>query len=217
MFANATQGVIEGQHGIRGQAALDGCGFGNAPVFNVENACASASTALHLAHVIVGSGGYDCVLAIGAEKMATPDPATSMAAFEGSWDLSPSRQRRSPNCWRWGAAWRSAGSGSGGPHSVFMDVYAAFCRHHMAKFGTTQRQMAAVSAKNHRHSVENPRAQYRRRLYGRGGAGRAADRLAADAADVQPDQRRRRGRARLHAGIRAAARAGRRAVASARA
>ena len=69
MFANATQGVIEGQHGIRGQAALDGCGFGNAPVFNVENACASASTALHLAHVMVGSGAYDCVLAIGAEKM----------------------------------------------------------------------------------------------------------------------------------------------------
>jgi acetyl-CoA acetyltransferase len=32
----------------------------------------------------------------------------------------------------------------------------------MAKFGTTQRQMAAVSAKNHWHSVENPRAQYRR-------------------------------------------------------
>jgi acetyl-CoA acetyltransferase len=43
-----------------------------------------------------------------------------------------------------------------------MDVYAAFCRHHMARFGTTQRQMAAVSAKNHTHSVENPRSQYRR-------------------------------------------------------
>ena len=48
------------------------------------------------------------------------------------------------------------------PHSVFMDVYAAFCRHHMATFGTTQRQMAAVSAKNHGHSVHNPRSQYRR-------------------------------------------------------
>jgi acetyl-CoA acyltransferase len=54
------------------------------------------------------------------------------------------------------------GAQAEGPRSVFMDVYAAFCRHHMAKFGTTQRQMAAVSAKNHQHSVENPRAQYRR-------------------------------------------------------
>ena len=41
VFANATQGALDGQHGIRGQAALDGSGFGNAPVINVENACAS--------------------------------------------------------------------------------------------------------------------------------------------------------------------------------
>ena len=67
-FANAAQGALEGQHGIRGQVALDGCGFGNAPVFNVENACASASTALHLAEALVRSGAYDCVLAIGASS-----------------------------------------------------------------------------------------------------------------------------------------------------
>src|ERR1700691_686639 len=87
VFANATQGALEGQHGIRGQAALDGRGFGNAPVFNVENACASASTALNLAHVMVGSEAYDCVLALGAEKMVTADPARSLAVFEGSWDF----------------------------------------------------------------------------------------------------------------------------------
>ena len=92
VFANATQGALEGQHGIRGQAALDGLGFGNAPVFNVENACASASTALNLAHTLVGSGAYDCALAIGAEKMVMADPARSMAAFEGSWDLSRREQ-----------------------------------------------------------------------------------------------------------------------------
>ena len=92
VFANATQGALESQHGIRGQAALDGAGFGNAPVYNVENACASASTALNLAHVLVGSETHDCVLAIGAEKMVMPDPAKSMAAFEGSWDLSRRQQ-----------------------------------------------------------------------------------------------------------------------------
>jgi acetyl-CoA acyltransferase len=162
VFANATQGALEGQHGIRGQAALDGCGFGNAPVINVENACASATTALNLAHVLVGSGAYDCVLAIGAEKMVMSDPAKSMAAFEGSWDLS----RRDETI----AGLLAMGRGVAPPpeaelesaHSVFMDVYAAFCRHHMGRFGTTQRQMAAVSAKNHQHSVANPRAQYRR-------------------------------------------------------
>src|ERR1700678_302277 len=87
VFANATQGALDGQHGIRGQAALDGRGFGNAPVFNVENACASASTALNLAHVMVGSEAYDCVLALGAEKMVTTDPVRSLAAVDGSWDV----------------------------------------------------------------------------------------------------------------------------------
>ena len=47
------------------------------------------------------------------------------------------------------------------PYSVFMDVYAAFCRDHMRRHGTTQRQIAAVAAKNHTHSVHNPLSQYR--------------------------------------------------------
>jgi acetyl-CoA acetyltransferase len=164
LFGNAAQGSLEGQHGIRGQAALDGAGFGNTPVINVENACASASTALHLAHLMVGSEAYDCVLAVGAEKMAMDDPARSMAAFEGSWDL----RRRAQTLADLAAMARRLqpppDAASDAPHSVFMDVYAAFCRHHMATFGTTQRQMAAVSAKNHAHSVENARAQYRRAL-----------------------------------------------------
>lgn len=162
VFANATQGALEGQHGIRGQAALDGFGFGRAPVVNVENACASASTALHLAQVMVGSGAYDCVLALGAEKMVTADPARSIAAFEGSWDLNRREETLAGLLAMGRRMAPPPGSEEAGPHSVFMDVYAAFCRHHMATFGTTQRQMAAVSAKNHAHSVENPRAQYRR-------------------------------------------------------
>jgi acetyl-CoA acetyltransferase len=162
VFANATQGALEGQHGIRGQAALDGLGFGNAPIINVENACASASTALNLAHVLVGSGAYDCVLAIGAEKMVTPDPAKSLAAFEGSWDLSR-REQTIADLIVMGRGVEVPPEAEGqGARSVFMDVYAAFCRHHMVRFGTTQRQIAAVSAKNHQHSVENPRAQFRR-------------------------------------------------------
>ncbi len=160
-FANATQGALEGQHGIRGQAALDGQGFGNAPVFNVENACASASTALNLAHVYVGSETYDCVLALGAEKMVMADAAKSMAAFEGSWDIHR-RAQTIADLAAMGRRLAPPEATGNEPHSVFMDVYAAFCRHHMALFGTTQKQMAEVCAKNHGHSVHNPRSQYRR-------------------------------------------------------
>ncbi|MGY4353437.1 acetyl-CoA acyltransferase [Bradyrhizobium sp. GM7.3] len=47
-----------------------------------------------------------------------------------------------------------------GVHSFFMDYYAALARVHIEQFGTTQRQLAAVAAKNHFHSTMNPLAQY---------------------------------------------------------
>ena len=43
-----------------------------------------------------------------------------------------------------------------------MSIYAAMCRFHMKTFGTTQRQIAAVAAKNHAHSVHNPYSQFRK-------------------------------------------------------
>ena len=48
-----------------------------------------------------------------------------------------------------------------GQRSVFMDVYAALARFHMATFGTTQSDIAHVAAKSHSHSALNPKAQYR--------------------------------------------------------
>ena len=48
----------------------------------------------------------------------------------------------------------------GPPSSAFMNIAASLCRQHMKRYGTTQRQLAAVSAKNHRHSVHNPYAQF---------------------------------------------------------
>ncbi|HUT52701.1 MAG TPA: thiolase family protein [bacterium] len=48
-----------------------------------------------------------------------------------------------------------------GDHSPFMDVYGYAARQHMKKYGSTQRQLAAIAAKNHWHSTMNPNAQYR--------------------------------------------------------
>jgi acetyl-CoA acyltransferase len=45
--------------------------------------------------------------------------------------------------------------------SFFMDVYAGLTRQHMARFGTTRTQIAAIAAKNHGHSVHSSKAQYR--------------------------------------------------------
>jgi acetyl-CoA acyltransferase len=86
-FANTAQGVVEGQHLVRGQLVLRALGFQHIPVMNVENACASASTALNAAFSYVASGQGDVALAVGAEKMNSKDREKSFAIFDGAWDV----------------------------------------------------------------------------------------------------------------------------------
>ncbi|SOY62930.1 thiolase family protein [Cupriavidus taiwanensis] len=158
-FANSTQGHMDGQHMIRGQLALGD--IGGVPVVNVENACASASTAFHLAVNYVRAGAADIVLAVGAEKMYSADKARSFSAFDGAWDVHDTEAGKARLLAMGRGIEPPPGSMSTRPYSVFMDIYAAMGRLHMRRYGTTQRQFAAVSAKNHAHSVHNPLAQYR--------------------------------------------------------
>lgn len=160
-FANSTQGHMEGQDMIRGQIALRSMGIQGIPVVNVENACASASSAFHLAVNYVNSGAAEVALAVGVEKMFSADKALMFSVFDGAWDVHESANNRELLLKMGGGITPPEGTTSSKPYSVFMDIYAAMGRMHMREFGTTQRQFAAVSAKNHRHSVNNPLAQYR--------------------------------------------------------
>lgn len=160
-FANAAQGHMDGQDMVRGQVALRAMGLEGLPVVNVENACASASTAFHLAVAQVRSGAVDIVLAVGAEKMFSEDKARTFGVFDGAWDVHDVEAGRHRLLQMGEGVEPPPGSVSAKPYSVFMDIYAAFGRMHMREFGSTQRQFAAVSAKNHRHSVHNPLSQYR--------------------------------------------------------
>lgn len=162
-YSNTRQGILEGQNTIRGQCALRSMGFNRIPIVNVENACASSSTALREAVASLKSGMCDIALVCGAEKMFFPEKKEQMLqAFAGGSDIHLIRESRQwfasigrdlmPNDW---------GADGGSPYSFFMDYYAAIARLHMHRYGTTQRQIAAVAAKNHEHSTLNPLAQYR--------------------------------------------------------
>src|SRR3546814_1267626 len=48
VFSNITQGIMEGQHAIRGQVALRSMGFSEIPIVNVENACAGEIGRAHV-------------------------------------------------------------------------------------------------------------------------------------------------------------------------
>ncbi len=161
-YAGITNGSLQGQTAIPGQVVFSKIGLEGIPVFNVENACASGSTAVYLAVQSLKAGACDVALAIGAEKMNVPDKAKSFAGFEGGWDVSRIDENFA-NLVRLGEGVEPPpGSESDRPYSRFMSIYAAMCRYHMKTYGTTQRQIAAVSAKNHGHSVHNPLSQFRK-------------------------------------------------------
>lgn len=160
-FANTRQGVLEGQHGIRGQAALRANGVQGIPIINCDNACASSSTALNQAYAALKAEECDVALVVGTEKMNFPEKRELMfEAFMGGMDreIAPAQLKALQQLSQDLPVPQTDDTGL---HSIFMDSYAAMARHYMLLYGATQRQLAAVAAKNHWHSQFNPLAQYR--------------------------------------------------------
>lgn len=131
---NALGLVLQGDSGI-GQAIGWEVGIAGIPVFNVSNACASGSTALHQAWRDVAAGYHESVLVIGAEKAAMPKgQVLRVGAGEFETRLG----------------------------DIFPGLFAMVAQQHMARYGTTLRQMALVSVKNHGNGCLNPHAQFNR-------------------------------------------------------
>lgn len=166
-FSNTGWGMHEFQHSIRGQVALTSNGLDMIPMTNVENACASGSTAFHAAWTAIKAGLYDCALAIGTEKLYSEDRALTMKGFIAGTDVAETTKMI--EAWQEGAKKKkeeavekgeALNDKKKGGHSVFMDFYAHGARVHMEQYGTTQRQLAAIAAKAHNNSSLNPLAQY---------------------------------------------------------
>lgn len=163
-YSNTSQSYLEGQFMVGGQVALRPLGFEQIPIVNVENACASSTSGLHAAFAYIRAGLCDVALVVGVDKMTHPDKAKSLALFDGAWDVHAAETSLN----------KLLAMGSGVPvppgregvanRSIFMDIYAALARFHMKTFGTTERQIAASSAKNHFHSTFNPLAQYQNNM-----------------------------------------------------
>ncbi len=163
-FGNCGMGQW-GQGGIRGQVCFtplveEGLFPERVPMINVEGGCATASFAFHGAWKDVLSGQARVSLAIGVEKLVSPDdPARVPAIFATAIDqLEP---------WRWREYYARAGEAAGKPfetgpgRTLYMDTYAMQAAWHMKTHGTTQRQIAVAASKNHHHGSLNPKAQYR--------------------------------------------------------
>ena len=127
-----------------GERAIYELGMTGIPITNVNNNCSTGSTALYLAARSIRGGLADCVLAIGFEKMNPGSIAMMFDDREGPLDdhmaaLEPLYPRVQPF-----AAWMFGAAGA----------------EHMRMYGSTPEHFARIAEKNHRHSTNNPYAQF---------------------------------------------------------
>jgi len=128
-----------------GQRALYGVGMTGIPVVNVNNNCSTGSTALFLARQMVAGGVADCVLAFGFEQM-------QRGSLSMGWEDRPNPMDRHLEAM----------------YSIYPEEPAPFAaqlfgnagREHMERFGTSKERLAEIAVKNHRHSANNPKAQF---------------------------------------------------------
>ncbi|HSR22395.1 MAG TPA: thiolase family protein, partial [Candidatus Eisenbacteria bacterium] len=145
-LGNAAWGLMSGQESVRGQVVLRRTGLMGVPIVNVENACASSSTALHLAWHAVAGGLHDCVVVLGYEKLDHGDRARKGLAINATMDL--------------GEVADVFGPGAGQERNVYVDVLAASTAGE-GRDPFSRELLAQVAVKNHHHGSLNPCAMRR--------------------------------------------------------
>jgi acetyl-CoA acyltransferase len=146
-YAQIEQAVVGYVYGdsTSGQRGLYELGLTGIPISNVNNNCSTGSTALFLGRQLIAGGLADCVLALGFEKMQ-----------KGS--LTMGFGDREPPLLRHIAAQAELYEPTDAPYAA--QLFGNAGREHMAKYGTTAEQFARIAEKNHRHSANNPYAQF---------------------------------------------------------
>lgn len=140
--ANGMAGVLQGQEQIRGQSVLRDIGLERVPVVNIENACASGSSAFREGVLAIRAGAAEVVLVIGFEKMFVGDRDKSLAALESAADLEI----------------------IGGLGLQFTAIYAMRLRKRIDAGTLRYEDLVGATIKNHHNGVLNPYAQHRREV-----------------------------------------------------
>jgi acetyl-CoA acetyltransferase len=133
-----------------GQAALYAVGLTGIPVINVNNSCATGSTALFLARQAVESGAIECALALGFEqtvpdapKVDFADRPSLLAQFIKVMKDVQGYEEEAPR-----AAQFFGGAGLA----------------HMKNYGTRLETFAKIAVKARRHAAHNPFALFREEI-----------------------------------------------------
>ena len=128
-----------------GQRAVYTLGLTGIPIYNVNNNCATGSSALFMAKQFIEGGLADCVLALGFEKMEKGSLGSKYTDRTNPMD----KQFMVMNDLR--------GIGAA---PVAPQFFGNAGREHMERYGTTAEHFAKIGWKNHKHSVNNPYSQF---------------------------------------------------------
>ena len=128
-----------------GERAAYELGLTGIPIYNVNNNCATGSTALFMAKQFVEGGLSDCTLALGFEKME-----------KGSLGVKYT-DRTNPMDKHFQLMVELRGFAKAPPAP---QMFGNAGREHMERYGTTAEQFAKIGWKNHKHSVNNPYSQF---------------------------------------------------------
>jgi len=128
-----------------GQRAVYQLGLTGIPVVNVNNNCSTGSSALYMARQAVRGGLADCALALGFEKME-----------KGSLGIKYT-DRTNPMDKHAEAMFTTREPEASPPAP---QMFGNAGREHMERYGSTPDHFAWIGWKNHKHSVNNPYAQF---------------------------------------------------------
>lgn len=126
-----------GQGAMLGQRIMREVGVTGIPILNVENICSSGSSALWCAFGVISSGQFDLVAVIGVEQLS----------ILGKGVLPPRQDDL-----------------EGLQGATLPSYFAMVARRHMHEYGTTIKQLAKVSIKNHKNGCLNPYAQFQKEV-----------------------------------------------------
>lgn len=130
-----------------GQAALYPVGLTGIPIVNVNNACATGSTALFLARQAVECGAVDCALALGFEQM---NPGALVSQFRDR----KSPMRRLHEVVLQAQTWEQDTPGAA-------QYFGGAGQEYSQKYGTKRETFAKISEKARKHAANNPFALFR--------------------------------------------------------
>lgn len=121
---------------------MSNLGLSHVPGLTIESACGSGSIMFREAFANVSAGFYDCLLAVGVEKVTHTGTSQSTTLFSYCSDFFY----------------------EGGNGASFPGLFASIARYYMSKFQADETDLASVAVKNHENGVLNPKAHMRKKI-----------------------------------------------------